>query len=78
MVEEVYNALTEGDRISLNEGFEYRNEEFPAKVAQVGASRRPAVEASVKSDSPRGTEDDLVSPINGEKLPLPVTMRLTH
>lgn len=45
---------------------EYRNEESPAKVAQVGASRRPTVEASVKSDSPRGTENDLVSPINGE------------
>ena len=64
--EEVDNALTEADRISLTEGVEYQNEESPANVVKAGASRRPTVEASDRSDSLKGTEDDLPSLINGE------------
>ena len=63
---EVESALTESNQISLTAGIEYQNEEPPAKVAKVGASGRPTVEASDKSDSPRGTEDDLASLTNGE------------
>ena len=45
--EGVYAVLTEGDRISLTAGVECRGEGPPAKLARVGPSRGPAVEAAV-------------------------------